>query len=291
MPGNEPDKTAEQKQLFAGIFDRSAPTYDHIGPRFFSHYGQSLVELAQIKKGDHVLDVACGRGAALFPAVHAVGAQGRVVGIDIAETMIRETGFEIRQLGFNNVTVEQMDAESLDFPERSFDCVLCGFALFFFPRLDRSLAEMRRVLKPGGCLAVSTWEKYEDERWSWYDKLVDTYLPPDPEKAPEVNSPGSVPELDTAKGMEAVLLSAGFIDIQSKSEQLDVVYKSNEQWWATQWSHGGRIVLEKLEASSGSAGLMRFKTAAFEGLNRIKQDDGIHTRWPALFTLARRPEN
>ena len=50
-----------------------------------------------------------------------------------------------------------MDAEELTFPAESFDCVTCGFGIMFFPDQDRALAQMRRVLKPGGCLAISTW--------------------------------------------------------------------------------------------------------------------------------------
>jgi len=54
---------------------------------------------------------------------------------------------EISQRGLANAQIRQMDAEHLDFPESSFEVVLCGFALFFFPQLDRALAEFGRVLK------------------------------------------------------------------------------------------------------------------------------------------------
>jgi len=289
MDDNLLDKAARQKQLFAGIFDRSAPTYDHVGPSFFTHYGQGLVDFAQIKPDAHVLDIATGRGAALFPAAEAVGRHGYVVGIDLAEMMVKETLQEVRHRKLKNVIVEQMDAENLRFPEESFHYVLCGFALFFFPQLDQALAEIRRVLKPLGCLAVSTWEKFEDERWSWYDKLVESFLPPVAEEPKDKSTQAPAPQLDTAASMKAVLEQAGFIEVQSRSEQLEVVYQSDEEWWSVQWSHGGRSVLEKIEATSGVDGLKRFKKAAFERLSYIKEGDGIRSAWPAIYTSARKP--
>jgi O-methyltransferase / aklanonic acid methyltransferase len=58
-----------RKQEVVGVFGRAAPTYDQVGPRPFAHFGRRLVELAELRPTDEVLDVAAGRGAVLFPAV------------------------------------------------------------------------------------------------------------------------------------------------------------------------------------------------------------------------------
>ncbi|MBK9006118.1 MAG: nuclear transport factor 2 family protein [Anaerolineae bacterium] len=73
---NESSETSQQKQRVSGLFDRVANTFDHVGPRFFSHFGRRLVELAHIPSGAHVLDVATGRGAALF---HREDGEWRIV--------------------------------------------------------------------------------------------------------------------------------------------------------------------------------------------------------------------
>src|SRR5258706_499633 len=166
----------QKKQAWAGVFSRAAPTYDHVGPAYFAHYGRRLVELARIPVGARVLDVASGRGAVLFPAASAVGLTGQVIGIDLAKGMIRETGAEITQRGLHNVEIRQMDAENLDFPDGAFDVLTCGYALFFFPSLDRALSEFRRVLKPDGQIAVSTWAE-DRQLWKWFDDLLDRYNP------------------------------------------------------------------------------------------------------------------
>ena len=120
-----------KKDILQGVFTRSASSYERI--RYFPIFGQWLVETAQIPKGSQVLDVACGRGAVLFPAAQRVGPNGNVIGIDLAEGMARETNMEIQRRGLKQAEARRMDAEHLIFPDSSFDFVLCGFSLQFFP--------------------------------------------------------------------------------------------------------------------------------------------------------------
>src|SRR6266498_4392633 len=185
MVDKDPSDVIERKYTVSGVFHRSSSTYGRIGPNFFSHFGRNLVSHANLPLHARVLDVACGRGAVLFPAANAVGPKGFVTGIDFAEGMVKETAREVADRGLSNVGVYQMDAEHLDFRDSSFDAVLCGFAIFFFPQLERALAEFRRVLKPGGSIAVSTWGNQFDEDFDWFDQLVKKYLPPAPHPAPQ----------------------------------------------------------------------------------------------------------
>jgi ubiquinone/menaquinone biosynthesis C-methylase UbiE len=139
------------------VFSRAAATYDRIGPRIFAHFGQRLVAHAHLSPGTTVLDVAAGRGAVLFPAAEQVRPGGWVVGIDLATEMVRETNADIQRAGWSHVTIHQMDAEQINFADASFDRVLCGFALWFFPQPHRALREFFRVLKPGGRVILTTW--------------------------------------------------------------------------------------------------------------------------------------
>jgi len=283
---------ARMKQEVAGVFGRAAPTYDRVGPRFFSHFGQRLVELARIPSGADVLDVATGRGAVLLPAAKAVGPHGRATGTDLSEGMVQETAGEISRLGLEHVRVCQMDAEHLKLPDESFDCVLCGFAVFFFPRVERALAEMRRVLRPGGRIALTTWETSFEEEWKWFHELVKAHLPPEAEteQTPESRSLPS-PELDKPGGLERVMKAAGFTDVHVVSEVAEFVYPSDEVWWSSLWSHGARETVEAVEQATGSEGLERFGLAVFDKLRTIKQTDGIHQLFPVLFTLASKPQS
>jgi ubiquinone/menaquinone biosynthesis C-methylase UbiE len=292
MNGDEPPDMVQTKAEVAGVFGRTAPLYDRVGPRFFSHFGHRLVELARIPSGARVLDVATGKGAVLVPAAAAVGPRGRVTGIDLSEAMVQEAVQEIDRLGLENAEVLEMDAEDLRFPDASFDCVLCAFAIFFFPRLDRALREMRRVLRPGGRIAVTTWDSSFDEQWRWFDELVKAHLPPEaePEQTVASRSP-SPPVLDRPEGLEGVMGTAGFTGIQVVSETAEFVYPSEEVWWSSLWSHGMREELEAVEEATGPDGLATFKAAVLERQRTVRQTDGIHQPFPALFTLARKPQD
>ncbi len=259
-----------KKQALRGVFDRAASTYG--GLRYFPLLGQWLVDLAQIPSGAHVLDVACGRGAVLFPAAQQVGPQGQVIGIDLSEGMVQATGTVIQQLGLTQTKVIQMDAERLQFPDATFDQVLCGFSLQFFPHFEQTLSEFQRVLKPKGQVAVTTWGE-EDSRWSWYDDLRTAYQ--------AVVKLGSQ-SLDKRDDLFARFSRAGFANIQITTKELDMIYEDEDDWWTMQWSISGRAGLERLEPRR----LEQFKAEVFERLQALRQADGFHDRLQAHCTLA-----
>lgn len=279
------------KQEVAEVFSRAAPTYDRVGPRFFSYFGRRLVELARLPNGARVLDVATGGGAVLFTAAEAAGPQGHVVGIDLSGTMVKETAQDLKHRGVLNANVRHMDAEYLGFSDESFDYVLCGLSIFFFPQLYRALSEFRRVLRPNGQIAVTTFDESFGEQWNWLYELFKAYSPPEPEvdKATPSRSPEQ-PVFNRADGMEEIMSAAGFADIRVFFEASEFLYADEEEWWSTLWSHGMRRALERLEGLKGSAGLGSFKADAFEAIQGMKKADGIHELIPVLFTLATKPQ-
>jgi ubiquinone/menaquinone biosynthesis C-methylase UbiE len=92
-----------QKEQIADLYHRVASAYGHVGPNIFAYAGQQMVERIGITEGAHVLDVAAGRGANLFPVAETVGPQGRVIGIDLAPGMVRETTGEIERRNLRHV--------------------------------------------------------------------------------------------------------------------------------------------------------------------------------------------
>jgi SAM-dependent methyltransferase len=235
--------------------------------------------------GAQVLDLASGRGAVLFAAANAVGPNGHVTGVDLSEQMVTELTQEIQQMGAPNITVRQMDVEDLQFPDASFDFVFCGFGLFFFPQLEHAIAQMRRVLRPGGKLAVSVWDQSMDEQWAWFYREVQAHLPPDPAAKPVSSRPPSS-GLDTQAGLERILGSSGFHHARVTLDSHDFVYAQADDWWGALWTHWTRNALERIEQANGPEGLAQFKLELFERLKNISQADGIHQVFPALLGLA-----
>lgn len=263
-------QTHTKKEILEGVFDRAAEGYGRI--RYFVPLGQQLAQRADIPRGAQVLDVAAGRGAILFPAVEAVGAEGRVIGIDLSKGMVDETNAEIRKRGLHNATMMQMDAETLEFPDASFDCVLCGFSLPFFPHLQKALSEFQRVLKPRGRVAVTTWGE-EDSRWSWYDELCNVY---------QAVVPLRSQSLDTRDELLKWFRDAGFSNITVTTRDLDMIYTDEQEWWAMRWNISGRAGLERLAPNV----LEKFKAEAFANIQPMKQPDGLHDLLQAHFTVA-----
>lgn len=261
-----------KKDALRGVFTRSAANYESV--RYFPVFGQWLVETADIPEGARGLDVACGRGAVLFPATERVERNGHVIGIDLADGMARETQAEIQRRRLKQAEARQMDAENLTFPDSSFDFVLCGFALQFFPHLEQALSEFKRVLKPGGCIAVTTWGG-DDERWNWYDDLREAYG--------AVVKLGSQ-SLDTPGEIQRWFSQAGFGEIQIHTKEIDMVYRDEEEWWNVEWSISARAGLEKLSPED----LEHFKAEVFEKAQAQKQTDGFHYRLEAFCTTAKK---
>ena len=275
------DAAHTQQERFVGMFGRAAATYDRIGPRFFAYFGQRLVEHAQLIPGADVLDVATGRGAVLFPAGQQVGEGGWVWGTDLSADMVRETLADIRNAGWQHVTMQQMDAEQLDFPAAFFDRVLCGFSLWYFPQPHCALNEFFRVLRPGGRVGLTTWS-VDCPFILWFLREFAACLPPQ-----VVPAPGSldVPRFDTPQRLEAALQQAGFVDICITVEEADFVYAQDEEWWLSLWSHGVRELLEQLEAPA----LAQVKADMLRRVLALKQADGIHTPFRALCAVATKP--
>jgi ubiquinone/menaquinone biosynthesis C-methylase UbiE len=291
---DEPAEVTGKKRHLARIFSLGAPTYDRVGPRFFSYFGRRLVEMAKIPPGATVLDIASGRGAVLFPAAEAAGDTGQVTGIDLSEGMVQATARDIENRDFSNAEIRQMDAEYLKFANQTFDVVLIGFAIFFFPQLDHALSEFYRVLKPAGRIAWTTFHERSTDEWAWFGDLVDSYLDSADDESVEedaiAESEEPEPVFDTVEGVEAIMTSAGFTDVVVESETADFIYSDEEEFWDTLYSHGMRASLERIEKIHGQDGLERFKNELFVHLQRTKGADGIHQGLPVLYTVGAKPE-
>ncbi len=112
-----------------------------------------LVQFARVRTGQRVLDVACGTGVA---AITAARAGAKVTGIDLTPELL-ERARENARIGSFEVEFREGDVEALPFGDADFDVVLSQFGHMFAPRPKIAIAEMLRVLKPGGTLAFTTW--------------------------------------------------------------------------------------------------------------------------------------
>jgi ubiquinone/menaquinone biosynthesis C-methylase UbiE len=126
----------------------------YLVPALFQALALELISRSPPQPGERVLDLACGTGVVARLAAERVGATGRVVGLDISAGMLA-----VARATSSNPTIEWLEgsADSLPFPDGSFDRALCQQGLQYFPDRSAAVRELRRVLAPGGRLAISVF--------------------------------------------------------------------------------------------------------------------------------------
>jgi SAM-dependent methyltransferase len=143
---------------------RAARTYgaaaDHHGLgslSFWDRFGAATVARLRLAPGSAVLDLCCGPGASAIPAARAAGTAGRVLGIDVAAPLLELARAKAAREGLANVEFSQGDAMGTGLPGGRFVAVICVFGVFFAPDMVAFTAEIWRLVRPGGVLAITTW--------------------------------------------------------------------------------------------------------------------------------------
>ena len=144
------DDAKLQRRVQRYGWDAAAETYDAIWRANLRPAHAAMFEMAALRPGERVLELACGSGFATFQAAELVKRSGHVLATDISAEMVKLVQARARQLGFDHVTAERREAECLDLPDAGFDAALCALGLMFLPGPRRELNEMHRALRPGG---------------------------------------------------------------------------------------------------------------------------------------------
>ena len=255
-------------------FTAAAPTYDAVID-FFGPFGRALAAAAHLSAGEQVLDVACGAGASLRPAVEAVGSSGSVVGVDLAEGMVGALRASLTREGISTASVVRADAGALPFPDGGADALLAGFMIFFTPDPPAVLAELCRVLRPGGRVALSVFDG--PPAFSWYPTVVREVVGETPPR------PGD--EFNRASVLEAALVDVGFADASGADVVERFTFSSVEAFESWQRSHAGRLLLDRLDPDQ----LARWRGLVAQHLEGHRVHDGYEMVQRARMVTARRP--
>lgn len=154
--------------------EKVAEAYEQLlGPALFEPWADRLADAAEIQPGHRVLDVACGTGILTRAVASRVGDTGAVSGVDINPGMLA-----VARRHSPGIELHQGPAEALPFDNDQFDAVVSQFGLTFFSEPDTALREMKRVLKPGGHLALAVFDSLDKlpayaTLASIYERLID----------------------------------------------------------------------------------------------------------------------
>ncbi len=193
----------------------------HIVPALFMPWARSLVETAALRPGERVLDVACGTGVVTRLAAKRVGAGGKVVGLDLNAGMLA-----VARSRAPAIEWREGSATELPLPDAAFDAVLCQQGLQFFPDRPAALREMRRVLVPGGRLALSVWRSLE---WSPGHRALADALERHigSETAAIMRAPFALADPEE---LRALAVAAGFREVAVRAAVEDVSFPSVDEF-------------------------------------------------------------
>lgn len=186
---------------------------------------ERMLDLAGVRPGHRVLDIATGIGEPALLAAGRVGPTGRVVATDLSSRMLDLARERAASLGLTNVEFMEVDADRLDFPDGSFDVVLCRWGITSLPNPSTTLGATRRMLAPGGSFATAVWEAGARGRplaslaSAVARKVFDPPSPP--HEAPAL--PGSV-----RKALEGEMIHAGFRDMRIEEMSLALDFPTPE---------------------------------------------------------------
>lgn len=153
--------TREQWEATAEAWDRWTPVLQ----RWLGPATEVMLDAAGVGPGARVLDVAAGAGEPALTAAKRVGPSGSVLATDISPAILTYAARAAADQGITNLGTRVMDGEHLDLPDASFDVVLSRVGLIYFPDQQRALAEIRRVLVPGGRVAALVYSTPERNRF------------------------------------------------------------------------------------------------------------------------------
>jgi len=236
---DDPLKRAKAKA--ATTYDAASDHFDDEPLSFWERIGKRTIDRLALPAGANVLDVGCGTGASALPAAEAVGPNGFVIGVDLAERLLDRARVKAMARGLSNVEFQRADMTSLGYPDGRFDVVVSVFSIFFVPDMEGLVRELWRMVRPGGKLAVTTWGPRIFEpaysRWQAAIKqerpdLYSAFNPWD-----RITDPESVRRL---------LRGGGAANIEIVAEDGFQALRSAEDWWIIALGSGLRWAIDQM---------------------------------------------
>jgi ubiquinone/menaquinone biosynthesis C-methylase UbiE len=270
-----------------GMWAAVAPSWeqhaDYVDARG-SAVTERMLDLAALRPGDRVLELACGAGGLGLAAAERVAPGGEVVMSDVVAEMTAIAAARARAGGLDNVTALELDLESIDQPEASYDVVLCREGLMFATDAARAAGEIGRVLRPGGRVAIAVWGPRE--RNPWLGLVLDAVSAQLGRPVPPPGIPGPFALAD-ADRLARLLRDAGLTDVEVGELPVPMRVDSFEEWWARTSALAGPLA-QMLAALPDHAAL-ELRARAREAVGRYETPAGLQFPGVTLLARARRP--
>jgi ubiquinone/menaquinone biosynthesis C-methylase UbiE len=266
----------------AAAFNRVAAGYDNPASRFFPFCADRLIVRLNPARGAKILDVATGTGVVAMAAMQAVGHEGRVMAIDLAEGMLDRLQAKIDKFGIPNIDLHVMDAAALEFRSNYFDHVVCSFGIFFLPDMSLGLREWARVTKPGGRVLFTVFGKQAFQpMMALFIRRIENFGV----DAPDKDTPFAAMRLTDPERCRDFLSGAGFKDIEVHTEQLGYHLKDEAEWWEVIWNSGMREWVERIPPARQES----FRVEHLADVRPLMDEQGLWLNVETLFAAGTKP--
>jgi ubiquinone/menaquinone biosynthesis C-methylase UbiE len=284
--GQEGSDTDELRERLRGMWAAVAGAWeehaDFVDARGVS-VTEKMLELTQPQPGERVLELACGPGSVGLAAAARVAPGGEVVMSDVVAEMTAIASARAEALGLNNISTRVLDLERIEEPESAYDVVLCREGLMLVPDPALASREIRRVVRPGGRIALAVWGSRA--RNPWLGIVFDTVsaqlgapMPP-----PGIPHPFSLGDPDKLAGL---LSDAGLSEVAVDELPTPYHAASFEEWWERSASLAGPLA-QKL-ASLPAAAALALRARAREAISAYITPTGLEFPGVSLLAAARR---
>jgi ubiquinone/menaquinone biosynthesis C-methylase UbiE len=207
----------------------------------FEQFADEAIAASKLKPRSTVLDVACGPGTL---SLRLAQDAEMVHGIDFSESMLAVFGRKIKEAGHTNFELHCGDAQSLPYPDATFDAAFSLFGLMFFPDRKRGFAEIYRALKPGGSIAVTSWAPVDQS------PAMQTMFGALRAIKPDLPQPQrSIGTLENPDVFRQEILDAGYRDVEIRQVTKPFPVKTIDEFWMSMVK--GSAPIQMLKKSMG----------------------------------------
>ena len=241
-----------------------------------------MVRALDPQPGDTVLELAAGPGDVGFAVAPLLGEEGRLISSDFSSEMLEVARRRAAELGLRNVEHRQIDAEDIPLEDDSVDGVLCRFGLMLMPDREAVVAEMRRVLRSDGHLALAVWSTAQRNPWiAVAGRILDErgHMPP-----PEPDAPGPWALADPER-LRSLLESGGFPAVHIEEVPILLAYDNVDDFVAVSTETSGMLARIWADVSDGERDAIKIRLA--EDFAPFAVDGGYQLPGVAVVVSAR----
>jgi ubiquinone/menaquinone biosynthesis C-methylase UbiE len=222
-------------------YNAAADNFDAEPLAFWDRHGRRTIERMSLKPGASVLDVCCGAGASALPAARAVGPEGTVIAVDLAEELLKLGRAKARAAALDCVDFRRADMTALGLPANYFDAVVCVFGIFFVPDMEAQVAKLWHLVRPGGQLAITTWGP------GFYAPAYEIWLAAVSCVRPDLyNAFNPWDRITTADAVRRLFADAGVQNVEVVAEEGYQTLRAPEDFWTIALGSGLRWTIDQM---------------------------------------------